>query len=318
MVVDEAQLDVERDVLGEVPARVVGLGAEHRAGLVDPLEHPDHDLLVELRGLRQVRRTAEVVHGEHVRPGLGRPGDQLRGVDLGEAAVVEDPAEPAHRGGGDPPERLAGAVAPDDRRVVEHRGQPDVEGRSPQLHGWGGRGRAQRRHLRTRELHTAGRLLARGHRALDRDHGLLRQGVEDGAVAQHDLRHTAAVAHEQERHRAQPSAAVHPALEQHPLPDPVGQLADQCSQHRQPTSSVRNPGRCGRSGARGATTPSPTARVGLLTSWAARRSSVSSTPLHKGYAAAATGFRPCATGRSRRRRRGRRAAGGARRPGPRP
>ena len=53
-------------------------------------------------------------------------------------------------------------------------------------------------------------------------------------------------------------------------------------------------------------------------SQAARRSSRSSTPLPPGYGQAATLFRPCATGRPRRRRRGRRAAGGVRRPGPRP
>ena len=34
--------------------RVVGLGAEHRADLVDALEHADHDLLVELRALGEV------------------------------------------------------------------------------------------------------------------------------------------------------------------------------------------------------------------------------------------------------------------------
>ena len=62
VVVDEAELDVERDVLGEVAHRVVRLGAEHRPDLVDALEHPDHHLLVELRRLRQVRRAAEVVH----------------------------------------------------------------------------------------------------------------------------------------------------------------------------------------------------------------------------------------------------------------
>ena len=66
-----------------------------------------------------------------------------------------------------------------------------------------GRQRAQRPHLRTVQLHTAGSLLARGHRALDHDHRLLGQSVEEGAavgLGQHDLCQAAAVTHEQERH----------------------------------------------------------------------------------------------------------------------
>ena len=58
---DEAELDVERGVLGQVADRVVRLGPEHRTDLVDPLEHADQRLLVELRRLGQVRRPAEVV-----------------------------------------------------------------------------------------------------------------------------------------------------------------------------------------------------------------------------------------------------------------
>ena len=54
--VDEAQLGVERGVLGQVPDGVVRLGPEHRPHLVDPLEDADHHLLVELRRLGQVGR----------------------------------------------------------------------------------------------------------------------------------------------------------------------------------------------------------------------------------------------------------------------
>ena len=82
---DEAHLDVERDVLVEVARRVVRLGAEDRADLEDALEDADHDLLVELRALRQVGRPAEVVDGEDVGPALGGRGDELRRLDLDEA-----------------------------------------------------------------------------------------------------------------------------------------------------------------------------------------------------------------------------------------
>ena len=56
VVADEAELDVERHVLGEVAGGVVRLGAEHRPGLVDALEHADHHLLVQLRALGEDRR----------------------------------------------------------------------------------------------------------------------------------------------------------------------------------------------------------------------------------------------------------------------
>jgi len=79
-----------------------------------------------------------------------------------------------------------------------------------------------------------------------------RSTSSDGAVAQHDLRHTAAVAHEQERHRAQPSAAVHPALDRHPLPDPVGQLpASVRNNTLDPPPRFGSRGGCGQSGSGG-------------------------------------------------------------------
>jgi hypothetical protein len=46
---DETELGVEGDVFGEVAHGVVGFGAEHRSGLIDPLEDTNHDLFVELR-----------------------------------------------------------------------------------------------------------------------------------------------------------------------------------------------------------------------------------------------------------------------------
>ena len=85
VVLDEAELDVERDVLREVPHGVVRLGAEDRADLVDPLEDADQLLLVELRALGEVRRPAEVVDLEDVGAALGRRLDELGRLDLGEA-----------------------------------------------------------------------------------------------------------------------------------------------------------------------------------------------------------------------------------------
>ena len=101
VVLDEAQLDVERDVLGQVAGGVVRLGPEHRPDLVDALEDADHHLLVELRALGQVRRAAEVVEREDVGAALGRRADDLRGVDLDEAARVERRTEPGDRGRAD-------------------------------------------------------------------------------------------------------------------------------------------------------------------------------------------------------------------------
>ena len=93
MVGDEAQLGVQRDVLAEVPRRVVRLGAEHGSDLVHALEHADHDLLVELRALGEVGGPPEVVEGEDVGAALGGRRDDLRGLDLGERERVEGRAE---------------------------------------------------------------------------------------------------------------------------------------------------------------------------------------------------------------------------------
>ena len=76
VVLDEAHLDVQADVLVEVARRVVRLGAEDRPDLEDALEDADHDLLVELRTLRQVRRAAKVVEREDVGAALGRRRDE--------------------------------------------------------------------------------------------------------------------------------------------------------------------------------------------------------------------------------------------------
>ena len=79
VVVDEAELDVERAVLGEVAHGVVRLGAEHRPDLVDPLEDADQLLLVELRALGEVGRAAEVVDREDRRHRTPSPSRRSSG-----------------------------------------------------------------------------------------------------------------------------------------------------------------------------------------------------------------------------------------------
>ena len=211
VVADEAELDVERAVLREVPNGVVRLGAEHRADLVDPLEDADQLLLVELRALGEVRRPPEPVDREHVRPRLGRRAHHLGGGDLGEAESVERRAETAQRRGGELPARTLGRVAPQDRGVVEQRGEGDVERGAPEL----GRRRLGRLGEGLEDgvghLHAAGCLLVRGRRAGDPDRRLLRW--HGGAGGQDDLGEPAAVAQDHEGDARQLAPAVHPPLE---------------------------------------------------------------------------------------------------------
>jgi hypothetical protein len=209
MVLDETELDVEGDVLGEVSHRVVGLGPEHRTDLVDPFEDPDQHLLVELRALGQVRRPAEVVDLEHVRPRLGGGLHELGGVHLGEARVIQDAAEAVQAGRGKLPLRALGRVTPGGGRMVEQYGQAGVELRSPELHDGGVGGFAQQPDLRVGDLHAAGCLRVGGGRPDHLDGGLLRWHGE--AALDDDLGEAGAVAQDQEGHRRQGPAAMHPA-----------------------------------------------------------------------------------------------------------
>ena len=133
VVVDEAHLDVERHVLGEVADGVVRLGAEHRPGLVHPLEHPDHDLLVQLRALSEVRAPAEVVEPEHVGAALRRGTDDLRRLDLGEAEPVERRAKAGERRRGDRERGADAGMAKRHRGVIEQGRQRRVELRPAHL-----------------------------------------------------------------------------------------------------------------------------------------------------------------------------------------
>ena len=85
MVADEAHLRVQADVLVDVAHRIVRLGPEDRSHLEHALENAHHDLLVELRALRQIGLAVEVLHPKDVGPALGGRLHQLRRLDLGEA-----------------------------------------------------------------------------------------------------------------------------------------------------------------------------------------------------------------------------------------
>ena len=264
MVADEPELDVEGDVLGEVPHRVVRLGAEDRADLVDPLEDADQLLLVELRALGEVGRPAEVVDREDVGARLGRRLDELRGLDLGEPETVEGVPEATQAGGGELPLGPLGRVPPADRRVVELRRQPGGESRAPELERRCLGRLGQRRDRRLRDLDAPGRLVVGGDRAGHLDGRLL--GRDRGAGRQHDLGQTAAVADDEEGHPRQLATAVDPAGQpyrgagcgsgqvgaQRALGGAGGRAVES-----HVSSRCDGPWRCGRGQGRGATTPSP-------------------------------------------------------------
>ena len=85
------ELQIEAGELGGVLVGVALLGAEHRAGLEDALKACSHGhLLVELRALCQIGVAVEVVHLEHLRAALAGGSDELRGVDLDEAALEQE------------------------------------------------------------------------------------------------------------------------------------------------------------------------------------------------------------------------------------
>ncbi len=215
MVLDEAELGVEGDVLSEVAHGVVRLGAEDRADLVDALEDAHHLLLVELRALRQEGRATEVVDLEDVGPGLGGGLHELRCLDLGVAGAVEGRPEASQRRRGQLPLRPLRRVPPGDRRVVEQRGQRGVELRAPQLDRRGGRRLGQRGDHRLGDLDATGRLGVRGRHAHHLDRGLLGQvpHLLRRARPDDDLRQAGAVADDEEGQCRELAASMDPALE---------------------------------------------------------------------------------------------------------
>src|SRR5260370_22012868 len=66
VVLNEAEFDIQANILVDVASGVMRLGAADRADLEDTLEDTDHNLLVELWALRQVCRSPKVVEFEAV------------------------------------------------------------------------------------------------------------------------------------------------------------------------------------------------------------------------------------------------------------
>jgi hypothetical protein len=222
VVLDEAELDVEADVLGEVAGGGVRLGAEDRTDLVDALEDADRHLLVELRRLSQKCGPAEVVDGEDLGAALGSGAEYLRRLDLGEAAAVQGGAEAGGQRRLDPEHRAPLRMAQADDGVVEEGVEAGLHLALVQLERRRLGQRLQHCDPRLVQLDTAGRL---GHGDGDAGHfddrfdlngaqplqALLR--VDDG------LGRAPAVAHDQEVDLAQLAELVEPAPEPDPFAD---------------------------------------------------------------------------------------------------
>ena len=112
---EPGDLGLDHPELGQVAAGLGLLGAEGRTEAVDLAEGRAGGLEVELAGLRQVGRFAEVVGLEQRRGALARGRRQDRRVDVGEAAVVEEVAD-----------GLADLVADPHHGVLAFGAQPQV------------------------------------------------------------------------------------------------------------------------------------------------------------------------------------------------
>ena len=193
--------------------RVVRLSTEDRGHLVDALEDADHDLLVELRALRQVGALAEVVDGKDVGPALGGGGNKLGRLDFGKAAPVQRLAEGRHHGGGEAKDCPALRVAVDRDGVVQLRRQPRLDLALADQHRQRLAHRLQHGDGGILHLDAAGGLRRGGCHALDADHAL-RQHVgsdhrlQPARLVDHHLRRAPAIAQDDKRNPAQPAHGV--------------------------------------------------------------------------------------------------------------
>src|SRR5260370_6682889 len=121
VVLNEAEFDIQANILVDVASGVSRIGAEDRADLEDTLEDTDHNLLVELRALCQVCRSPKVVEFEDVGAALGSRGDNLWRLYLGEATSGKRGAEALHRACCQAQDGTPCQVAMIDRRVVKQR-----------------------------------------------------------------------------------------------------------------------------------------------------------------------------------------------------
>ena len=244
MVVDEAKLGVQAHVFVDMARGVVRLGAEHRAHLVHALEHADHDLLVELRRLRQVGLLAEVVHAEDVGPALARRRQQFGRLDLGEALAVQVFAVGRHDGRLHAEQRAPRRVPQPHGGVVQERVEPGLDhrlvDRERQRLGHGG----HQAHGRLVQLEATARLRLRDHAPLDRDHRFRqcpRQRRQALGLLGHGLRDAVAVADQQEADAAQRACLMEPALHRHPLARVGRQVGRSYSFHVAPPAKQKPP-----------------------------------------------------------------------------
>lgn len=240
-----------------MPRRVARLGAEHRPDLEDPLEDADHELLVELRRLRQITGPSEVVQFEHVRAGLGRRLDDLRRLDLDEPLRFEGLAEPGGRGGGDSQVPRARRMPQRQRGMVQLGGKARAQRGSMQFKRQGYVDTAQDRNLRTGQFDATRRLL------VGRDRG---RHFDDTALGEllrrlrHDhLTEPGGVADDQERHFFQLPYSMDPAGDGDFFAFVRGEFGGEDALHRglPPLGAATRPqGGVGERDPRGATTPS--------------------------------------------------------------
>src|SRR5688572_21296848 len=113
--------------------RVMRLGAEYRRDLEDTLEDTNHDLLVELRALREVAGLPEVVQTETVGATLGGGGDDLGREDLRKAFRTQSRAVRSDRGIHQPEPGTSTWVSQCDRGVIEQHWKSSLELGTEQL-----------------------------------------------------------------------------------------------------------------------------------------------------------------------------------------
>src|SRR5258708_22117986 len=96
MIVDEAIFHIEADIFIDMARGGMRFRAEDWPHFKHALEHPDHDLFVELRTLRQIRAAPEVFHREDVCAAFGSRLDQFGSLYFGEVLISQGLAETRH------------------------------------------------------------------------------------------------------------------------------------------------------------------------------------------------------------------------------
>ena len=113
--IDVGHLEVQADIFIQVARGVVALGAVNRADLKHAAKCARQVLLVELRGLREVGRVAEVVQLEQVRAAFRACDNDFRGMDVGKALRLHIFRKAVRDRALDAEDRLLARVAQGDR-----------------------------------------------------------------------------------------------------------------------------------------------------------------------------------------------------------